>query len=153
MISNKNILITGGTNIDFLTSSFANPSLYGPEVMQLQGLVSSGEPIPAPYFDPQDASTVVKVTHLKMDVYQPDQTVDTETARPVFVFVHAGNALPPPLNGSPTGTRTDSSAVEVCKRMARAKSGVLTVCSPNAASAVGISLGANAFSSPVPTPG
>jgi len=108
-----------GTNIDFLTSSFANPSLYGPEVMQLQGLVSSGEPIPAPYFDPQDASTVVKVTHLKMDVYQPDQTVDTETARPVFVFVHAGNALPPPLNGSPTGTRTDSSAVEVCKRMAR----------------------------------
>ncbi len=108
-----------GTNIDFLTSSFANPALYGPEVMQLQGLVSSGEQIPAPYFDPQDASTVVKVTNLKMDVYQPDQAVDIETARPVFIFVHTGNALPPPLNGSPTGTRTDSSAVEVCKRMAR----------------------------------
>ncbi len=108
-----------GTNIDFLTSSFADPSLYGPEVGQLQGLVSSGQPIPAPFFNPQDPTTVVKVASLKMDVYEPDQSVDSEVARPVFIFVHTGNALPPPLNGSPTGTRTDSSAVEICNRMAR----------------------------------
>lgn len=108
-----------GTNIDFMTSSFSNPSLYGPEVVQLQGLVSTGQPIPAPFFNPQDASTVVKVTNLMMDVYQPDQSVDSEVARPVFIFVHTGNALPPPLNGSPNGTRTDSSAVEVCKQMAQ----------------------------------
>jgi hypothetical protein len=111
--------VTFGTNIDFLTSQFSNPALYGPEVVQLQTLVSGGQPIPAAFFDPQDASTVVKVTNLKMDVYQPDQGADSETARPVFIFVHTGNALPPPLNGSPTGLKTDSSAVEICKQMAR----------------------------------
>jgi len=108
-----------GTNIDFLRSNFENPGMYGPEVLQLQGLVSAGQPIPAPFFDPQDPSTVVKVEALKMDVYEPDQSVDGENARPVFIFVHTGNALPPPLNGSPNGTKTDSSAVEICKRMAR----------------------------------
>ncbi len=111
--------VTFGTNIDFLTSDFTNPATYGPDVMQLQSLVSSGQPIPAAFFDPVDESTVVKVTNLKMDVYQPDQAVDSETERPLFIFVHAGNALPPPLNGSPNGTRKDSSAVEVCKQMAR----------------------------------
>lgn len=111
--------VTFGTNIDFMTSDFTDPALYGPEVMQLQGLVSGGQPIPAPFYDPLDASTVVKVTDLKMDIYEPDQGADSETARPVFIFVHTGNALPPPLNGSPNGTRKDSSAVEVCKQMAR----------------------------------
>lgn len=108
-----------GTNIDFLTSDFSNPAAYGPEVGQLQGLVTSGDPIPAPFFNPQDNSTAVKVVNLRMDVYEPDQGVDTETARPVFIFVHTGNALPPPLNGSPNGTRKDSSAVEICKQMAQ----------------------------------
>ncbi len=108
-----------GTNIDFLTSDFSSPAAFGPEVGQLQGLVSAGSPIPAAFFNPADPSTVVKVTNLKMDVYEPDQGVDSETARPVFIFVHTGNALPPPINGSPTGTRKDSSAVEICKQMAQ----------------------------------
>ena len=111
--------VTFGTNIDFLTSQFTNPAAFGPEVVQLQTLVSTGQPIPAPFFDPADGSTVVKVANLKMDVYEPDQAVDTMDARPLFLFVHTGNALPPPLNGSPNGTKTDSSAVEVCKQMAR----------------------------------
>src|SRR5690606_12705710 len=111
--------VTFGTNIDFLTSQFTNPALFGPEVMQLQGLVTAGDPIPGPFFNPQDPSTVVKVTDLKMDVYAPDQGVDSEAARPVFIFIHTGNALPPPLNGSPNGTRKDSSAVEICKQMAQ----------------------------------
>lgn len=111
--------VTFGTNIDFLTSDFSNPAAFGPDVVQLQTAVAMSAPIPAAFFDPTDPSTVVKVTDLKMDVYQPDQAVDSETERPVFVFVHTGNALPPPLNGSPTGTRKDSSAVEICKQMAR----------------------------------
>lgn len=108
-----------GTNIDFMTSDFTDPVEYGPELMELQTAVSTQQPIPAPYYNPLDATTVVKVTDLKMDVYQPDQGMDSETERPLFIFVHTGDALPPPLNGSPNGTRKDSSAVEVCKRMAR----------------------------------
>lgn len=111
--------VTFGTNIDFLTSDFSNPGVFGPELVELQTAVSGGQPIPAAYFDPSDEGTAVKVTNLRMDVYEPDQGVDTETERPVFVFVHTGNLLPPPVNGSPCGTRKDSSAVEVCKRMAR----------------------------------
>src|SRR5689334_3278457 len=60
-----------GTNIDFLTSDFSNMSIAGPEIVQLQTLVTQQQPIPAPFFDPQDASTAVKVTNLRMDVYQP----------------------------------------------------------------------------------
>jgi hypothetical protein len=108
-----------GQNIDFLTSNFSNPALFGPEVVQLQTLVSTQQPIPAEFFNPADTSTVVKVANLRMDVYQPDQSVDAVTDRPLVIYVHTGNALPPPLNGSPNGTRKDSSCVEVCKRMAR----------------------------------
>lgn len=111
--------VTFGTNIDFLTSSFTDPAVYGPEVVQLQTAVTLGNPIPAAFFNPADGSTVVKVTDLKMDVYEPSQSVDSESARPVFIFVHTGNALPPPLNGSPLGTRKDSSAVEICTQMAK----------------------------------
>ncbi len=108
-----------GTNIDFLTSDFSNPSIYGPEVVELQTDVSTQQPIPAAYFDPSDVSTALKVANLRMDVYQPHPFIDCETARPVVIFIHTGNALPPPLNGSPCGTKTDSSAVEVCRSMAR----------------------------------
>ena len=108
-----------GQNIDFLTSNFSDVSQYGPEVVNLQTLVSTQQPIPAEYFNPQDPGTVVKVANLRMDVYQPDPALDDVETRPVFIFVHTGNALPPPLNGSPNGTRKDSSAVEVCMRMAK----------------------------------
>ncbi|MBL8002733.1 MAG: T9SS type A sorting domain-containing protein [Flavobacteriales bacterium] len=111
--------VTYGTNIDFLTSDFSNPAVFGPEVVQLQTLVSTQQPIPTPFFDPSDGSTAVKVANLRMDVYQPDQTVDAVTARPLVVYVHTGNALPPPINGSPNGTRKDSTCVEICTRMAR----------------------------------
>lgn len=52
-----------------------------------------------------------------MDVYQP--TGDTETARPLVLVLHTGNFLPMYLNGSPLGSRKDSSIVELCKRFAR----------------------------------
>jgi acetyl esterase/lipase len=54
---------------------------------------------------------------LKMDVYLP--AGDTETDRPFVVYFHTGNFLPHPQNGSPTGLRTDSTAVEICSRLAR----------------------------------
>jgi hypothetical protein len=110
--------ITYGTNIDFLTSNFASPNVPA-NVQELQTAVQTGQPIPAAYFNPQDASTAVKVTNVQFDLYQPDQGVDTETARPLVIYLHTGNALPPPLNGSPNGRRQDSTAVEMCRRMAR----------------------------------
>mgnify|MGYP001236170862 CR=1 FL=1 len=53
-----------GQNIDFLTSDFSNPAIYGPEVIELQTLVTTGQPIPPPYFNPADDSTAVKVANL-----------------------------------------------------------------------------------------
>ncbi|MBP7515839.1 MAG: T9SS type A sorting domain-containing protein [Flavobacteriales bacterium] len=108
-----------GQNVDFLTSDLSNPAVFVPEVQMLQGMVSNGDPIPLAFFNPADTSTAVKVANLQMDVYEPSQATDCEQNRALFIFVHTGNALPPPLNGSPNGTRKDSSAVEVCKRMAR----------------------------------
>jgi Secretion system C-terminal sorting domain len=122
IFSDANITITNdviyGTNIDFLTSNFASPNVPT-EIVELQTLVSTSQPIPAAYFDPADGTTALKVTNVRMDVYEPNQSVDSETERPLVIYVHTGNALPPPLNGSPMGTRKDSSAVENCKRFAR----------------------------------
>lgn len=72
-----------GTNVDWLTSDFST------------------------------VPPTINTTDVKFDVYQPDQTVDTETARPVIIYLHTGNLLPPPVNGSPTGLKTDSSAIYI----------------------------------------
>lgn len=107
------------TNIDFLTSNLANPGTVFANAQELQALATAGTPFPAPYFDPSDGSTALKLINLRFDLYQPSQSVDTEEARPLVVYLHTGNALPPPFNGSPNGLRTDSCAVEICTRMAR----------------------------------
>lgn len=54
---------------------------------------------------------------LAMDVYQP--AGDTETARPLVLVFHTGNFLPNYINGQITGTKTDSSVVEICTQLAR----------------------------------
>lgn len=54
---------------------------------------------------------------LKMDIYEP--VGDTETSRPVVLYFHTGNFLPHPQNGGTGGLRTDSSAVEICSRLAK----------------------------------
>lgn len=110
--------VTYGTNIDFLTSNFGSP-LVPANIQELQTLVATNQPIPAAYFNPGDASTGVKVTNVQMDIYAPSSLADDVLQRPVVVYLHTGNALPPPINGSPTGMRKDSTAVEVCRRMAR----------------------------------
>ena len=53
---------------------------------------------------------------LKCDIYQPAN--DTEDDRPVIILAHTGSFLPPVINGQPTGSKTDSSVVEQCKRWA-----------------------------------
>jgi hypothetical protein len=54
-----------------------------------------------------------------MSIYEPDQSVDTLSKRPVVVYIHTGNFLPPILNGSPNGSINDSSAVTICRKWAR----------------------------------
>ncbi|MFQ5447176.1 MAG: T9SS type A sorting domain-containing protein [Saprospiraceae bacterium] len=54
---------------------------------------------------------------LVMDIYQP--AGDTATERPVVIYFHTGNFFPFPANGSTGGTRSDSSCVEICTRLAK----------------------------------
>lgn len=54
---------------------------------------------------------------LYMDVYEPEG--DTLSERPVVIFAHAGDFLPPVINQTPYGSRGDSAVVEICRDMAR----------------------------------
>jgi hypothetical protein len=54
---------------------------------------------------------------LMMDVYTP--AGDTITDRPVVVYFHTGSFLPQYINGQITGSRSDSSVVEICTRLAK----------------------------------
>lgn len=108
-----------GTNFRFFPPvNWADPDVPT-EIGTLHTIVSGGGTIPAGYYDPSDTSTVVKVQALRMDIYEPDQTDDSLAQRPVILYIPTGNLLPPPVNGSPTGSKTDSSVVESCKRLAR----------------------------------
>ncbi|MBL7963988.1 MAG: T9SS type A sorting domain-containing protein [Flavobacteriales bacterium] len=93
VFTNSDVVVTAdvpyATNIDFLTSNF---TVVPP---------------------------VINTINLAMDIYEPDQGVDGVAERPLVIYLHTGNLLPPPFNSSPNGTRKDSSAVENCRRMAR----------------------------------
>jgi hypothetical protein len=54
---------------------------------------------------------------LVCDIYEP--AGDTETDRPLMIYIHTGNFLPQYLNGSAVGTKSDSVAVELCTRYAK----------------------------------
>lgn len=56
---------------------------------------------------------------LRMDVYQPSQSVDTEDERPLIIYLPTGNFLPPVVNGAPTGSRKDSSCINIAKQFAK----------------------------------
>jgi hypothetical protein len=56
---------------------------------------------------------------LRMDVYQPSQSVDAVANRPLILVLHSGNFLPPVINGSPTGSRKDSAVVQACMEFAK----------------------------------
>ncbi|MDZ7849144.1 MAG: T9SS type A sorting domain-containing protein [Owenweeksia sp.] len=107
-----------GVNVDFLKNSdFSNQAQVGADIQDLTTLLASGSSIPQKYFDPADGSTEVKVSSLKMDIYEP--AYDVITDRPVVIYIHTGNFLPPPLNGSPLGRKTDSSAIVACTKLAK----------------------------------
>lgn len=55
---------------------------------------------------------------LKMDVYEP--VGDDAEVRPLVLVFHTGNFLPAVTNGGITGTKVDSSVVEICTRLAKA---------------------------------
>jgi hypothetical protein len=107
------------TNIDFLTSSFTDQAQTVADLTAIKTALFLGQPIPATHYNPADAGSKVKVTDLKMDIYKPKTSVDATTDRPVVVFIHTGNFLPPPINGSPTGVKTDSSAIVLCQSWAK----------------------------------
>lgn len=54
---------------------------------------------------------------LKMTMYAP--TGDTETNRPLIIFLPTGIFLPKGVNQTPVGSRKDSLAVELCTRLAK----------------------------------
>lgn len=54
---------------------------------------------------------------LKMDIYQP--VGDVEPIRPLIIYLHTGSFIPAVFNQNPTGGKSDSTAVEMCKQFAR----------------------------------
>ncbi|MEM9885027.1 MAG: T9SS type A sorting domain-containing protein [Bacteroidota bacterium] len=54
---------------------------------------------------------------LKLDVYEP--VGDERTERPLVLVFHTGNFLPVPQNAQILGRKIDSSAVEICTRLAK----------------------------------
>lgn len=108
-----------GTNVDFLTSTTTNQLNVGRDMLEIGTALQTGQSIPAKFFDPRDASTDIKVTTVKMDVYKPMTSVDATTDRPVIVYLHTGNFLPPRINGSPNGSKGDSSAIVLCTEWAK----------------------------------
>lgn len=107
------------TNIDFLTSNFTNQTKMIQDLTAIKTAVAMGQPIAATYYNPADTNSKVKVTDIKMDIYKVKSSVDNMTNRPVIVYIHTGNFLPPGINGSPMGNKTDSTAVEICRSLAR----------------------------------
>ena len=127
--------VTFGVNVNPLISTFPDPAdpdqmaQWQGEMDFLNDLVTASLSNPDTlldypwYFYPNGAipgapETMVKIVPLEMDVYLPPET-DTETARPVFLYLHTGNFLPPLFNGGITGDKIDSAAVNICKQMAK----------------------------------
>lgn len=105
------------TNIDFLTSNFSDPAQVAADITEIKTALATSQPIPAKFFNPADPASDVKVTTLNMDLYTP--AGDTETNRPLVIYVHTGNFLPPGINGGINGSKNDSSAIVMCQKLAR----------------------------------
>lgn len=57
-------------------------------------------------------------TTLLMDVYMPPSS-DPVAERPLVIIAHTGSFLPPVVNGQATGSRHDSTVVEMAKQFAK----------------------------------
>ncbi len=105
------------TNIDFLTSDLSDQAAVASDITAIKTALATGNPIPPSHFNPLDPSTKVKVTTLNMDVYTP--VGDTATNRPLAIYIHTGNFLPPGLNGGINGSKNDSAAIVMCEKLAK----------------------------------
>lgn len=65
----------------------------------------------------QYTATPFFMAHLMCDIYSP--AGDNEAKRPLIILAHTGSYLPPYLNGQPTGSKDDSSIVEVATKFAK----------------------------------
>jgi len=114
---NVNANVSYAQNIDFLTSDFSNPAQVAADVTQIKTALATGQAIPAKFFNPADPASDVKVKDLKMDVYSP--VGDNATDRPLAIYIHTGNFLPPGINGGINGSKNDSSAIVMCEKLAK----------------------------------
>lgn len=87
----------------FPSASVTSNVVYGNNITVIGALAGGG---PAP----QD---------LLMDVYTPAGATDTLAQRPLVIVMHTGSFLPMIINGSPTGTKTDSTIVALCTKFAK----------------------------------
>lgn len=116
--------VTIGFNVDALRSDFSNLVAFSGDMTLLNEMLANEETPPSNYFvsngDLEDEAlhTTAKLFPITMDIYTPP-TSDTETNRPVIIYLHTGNFLPPIINGGPTGSKADSAVVNMCKRWAR----------------------------------
>jgi hypothetical protein len=111
--------VTYGTNISFLISKTTDQANVVRDITDLKTILGTGGTIPVKYYNPADATTDLKVTDVKMDIYKAKTSVDATSDRPVIIFLHTGNFLPPKINGSPNGIKTDSSAIVLCTEWAK----------------------------------
>ncbi len=105
------------TNIDFLTSDLSDPASVVADVTEIKTALATGQPIPAKFYNPFDTASDVKVRQLTMDVYEP--AGDTATNRPLAIYIHTGNFLPPGINGGINGSKNDSAAIVMCEKLAK----------------------------------
>ncbi|REJ80529.1 MAG: T9SS C-terminal target domain-containing protein [Bacteroidetes bacterium] len=64
-------------------------------------------------------SGVPTAQDLRMDVYEPSGMADPMTERPLILYFHTGSFIPAVANQNPTGGKTDSATVEMCKQFAK----------------------------------
>ncbi len=64
-------------------------------------------------------TTTFPIDSLRMRVYRPSTAADQNTSRPVIVYIHTGNFLPPIINGGIGGSINDSAAVNLCMQWAK----------------------------------
>lgn len=106
-----------GVNINFLFSDLSDPATVAADVTAIKTALATGQQIPTAYFNPFDTTTGVKVSVQNMDVYTP--VGDTVTDRPLAIYLHTGNFLPPGINGGINGSKNDSSVIAMCTSLAQ----------------------------------
>lgn len=114
-----------GANVDpFSIPNFlVDPDGWNADMAALNENIDNQEPFPENFFIPnaalpEEEQTVVKLTALEMDIYTPPAEDELDD-RPLIIFIHTGNFLPPLFNGGITGDKIDSTGANLCRQWAR----------------------------------